>query len=1025
MRHLRYSEAVSFANFYLQALSNNVQASKLNCEVLYDDLAFEVRWAVAGESIVLQLVAKLGDGEYMSFGISGDNQKSVMVGGDVVVAWVDKDTLKGFAEDYYLDDKSQCSGPTGSCPDNRLNQQAVNNIRLLNAAAVNGYSIVTYQRPLVASDRFDRYVLTNGSQAIIWAIGPLNQRNEVSFHTKYLKGDKLLEFGRPARWNCPAPESADPTKRVATSAEEQPQEELLSEEEEVDDLKQLKLTLVLLKRRRHHNRLRLNPKEEGDHNEDLVHGHVGWGISWYINGLLIPVIHVVRGKTYTFVVEGGLDPEVSAKYHPFYITDDPVGGYAYKTPEERKAVKVFAGVRKAKDGTLIPTGTGRLCHWTQTGDLEADDYPSFGAYQRSLELKCDPGEPGVIQWTPDENTPDTVYYQCFTHRYLGWKIIVHDSCDGQAAASSVQEVAVAPPTDFQDKSDVDLEDSPSIQVETMVKANNISKEDHPAKSHAQSAVVSERPVIRPDLLPTEHTSTQSTQADPFFRWNRPLWQQTPKYFRPSTLLNETPESTNFHFDKITTTSSTTTTTTTTSTTTTTTTPKPVDNVAVPSSALNETFLLPPPPKYMSRPPGYHKRTSMHYPVKLRQPPLNLVPRPNPVVPSKSKFQWSPPKLVFSNRPYQFEQPKYSPKPTFLPPQQVTTKHPVVEETKFRGQVHNVEISPQQPSTEREPEIQTAPSPSVLDITPVYVRPAFNTGFRPGSIKIESGFKPIISKDFQDRMDEDVDEPLVEPEGETGVIEVAGEEKFENKPIQVFEPMFVPSPTDKPVKPTKRKVVHKRPVVKEIPEYTKIVVKHTRSLPDPIEDQKAEAAERVESYYLPPVNQKQKPMQRISQPSNIDIEAPEELDIGSPPDIVVTYDGKRVSGQSLTAKVSDRTPVVETKFSKASAFIRARPQFGKFKGELPPLNPEFINKNAPQLQTGSLSRDLDTPAVPSGSTRLSKVGSRSKRAAHHTPEHTKEEERKMNITQKNSAWKVPNRLSISFAVLYIVGYLCFA
>lgn len=34
--------------------------SKLNCEVLWDDLAFEVRWAVAGDSIVLQLVSKLG-----------------------------------------------------------------------------------------------------------------------------------------------------------------------------------------------------------------------------------------------------------------------------------------------------------------------------------------------------------------------------------------------------------------------------------------------------------------------------------------------------------------------------------------------------------------------------------------------------------------------------------------------------------------------------------------------------------------------------------------------------------------------------------------------------------------------------------------------------------------------------------------------------------------------------------------------------------------------------------------------------
>lgn len=69
-------------------------------------------------------------------------------------------------------------------------------------------------------------------------------------------------------------------------------------------------------------------------------GHVGWGISWYINGLLIPEINVVRGKTYTFVVEGGHDPDVPAKYHPFYITDDPVGGYEYKNDEE-KAVCVL------------------------------------------------------------------------------------------------------------------------------------------------------------------------------------------------------------------------------------------------------------------------------------------------------------------------------------------------------------------------------------------------------------------------------------------------------------------------------------------------------------------------------------------------------------------------------------------------------------------------------------------------------------------------------------------------------------
>lgn len=48
---------------------------------------------------------------------------------------------------------------------------------------MNGYSIVTYQRPLAARDSLDKAVLTNGSQPVIWAVGPLNQRGEVSYHS--------------------------------------------------------------------------------------------------------------------------------------------------------------------------------------------------------------------------------------------------------------------------------------------------------------------------------------------------------------------------------------------------------------------------------------------------------------------------------------------------------------------------------------------------------------------------------------------------------------------------------------------------------------------------------------------------------------------------------------------------------------------------------------------------------------------------------------------------------------------------
>lgn len=521
--------------------------SKLNCEVLNDKLAFEVRWAVAGESIVLQLVGKLDNREYMSFGPSGDVTKSVMIGGDVVVAWVDKQTLKGFAQDYYLGDKAQCSGPTGSCPDTRLGDHT-NNIRLLNAAMVNGYSIVTYQRPLKASDEFDLPIYTNQSQAIIWAIGPLNQRDEVSFHSSYLKSDSFIDFARPAKWNCPLPEgetarkstlvesrqryaasdevtalpqpkSTEPEEPVEPPSTSAPRREVnrrrggtrISTRQPVanrDEAEEGQASIREPTRTRGSNRvsqrgtqsrtvppptpvksrdawyippIQCHEPEDGVFYAQMgptggkrgypaITGHVGWGISWYINGLLIPEINVVRGKTYTFVVEGGNDPEVSAKYHPFYITDDPIGGYAYKSPEEQKQVRILAGATQAKDGSVIPTGTGRLCHWTHTGDSDADDFDSFGAYQRTLQLKCDSGEPGFIQWTPDRNTPDTVYYQCFTHRYLGWKINVLDSCDEQGAASEPKPVIVDAPNSnldlFSDKSNTELDASASIQQET-------------------------------------------------------------------------------------------------------------------------------------------------------------------------------------------------------------------------------------------------------------------------------------------------------------------------------------------------------------------------------------------------------------------------------------------------------------------------------------------------------------------------------------------------------------------------------
>ncbi|KAE9527613.1 hypothetical protein AGLY_012893, partial [Aphis glycines] len=468
--------------------------SKLNCEVLHEPLGYEVRWAIAGDSIVVQLVAKLEVNQYMSFGISGSPTSNRMVGGDVVVAGVDQTTISGFAQDYYLLDKSQCivqqdtGQVSGSCPDSNIQGPDGESVRLLNAAIVNGYSIVTYQRPLKSKDNLDLPILTNKSQPIIWAVGPLNDKHEVSYHPIFSKETIKIDFGRLPEWNCPIPDTD--TKSVAVHNEVttvKSSADIIATSQssikEVTPTKKIRPRPVPKPAPVEKNvawdipaiqcyepddgvfYAQMGPTG-GKHGYSAITGHVGWGISWYINGLLIPEINVVRGQTYTFVVEGGLDPEIPAKYHPFYITDDPVGGYGYKTAEERNNIRIFAGVSVSKSGEVIPTGIGRLCNWTPDPQQpSADEFVSFGAYQRTLSLACDNGDPGIVQWTPDADTPDTVYYHCFTHRHLGWKINVLDACDKEQPNSEPS----APVSE-------DLQSRGSIQYTTRIKPDVENKQ---------------------------------------------------------------------------------------------------------------------------------------------------------------------------------------------------------------------------------------------------------------------------------------------------------------------------------------------------------------------------------------------------------------------------------------------------------------------------------------------------------------------------------------------------------------------
>ncbi|KAL1138269.1 hypothetical protein AAG570_009958, partial [Ranatra chinensis] len=885
--------------------------SKLNCEVLDKHLSFEVRWAVAGDSVVIQLVAKLEDGEYMSFGVSGSDERSVMIGGDVVVAWVDKRTLNGYAEDYYLDAKSQCAGTSGSCPDNSLMANS-DSVRLLNAALVNGYSIVTYQRPLAPHDLLDRAIWTNGSQPIIWAIGPINSKNQVSYHSITSKGDVFMDFGRPPKWNCPIPEgdtwSGSNKKQVDTPARPTPNTEIATTPARVEQPKTPPPPAPVPRRDDVWEipPIQCNEPEDGvfyaqmgptggKRGYSAITGHVGWGISYYINGLLIPEINVVRGHTYTFVVEGGSDHEVPAQYHPFYITDDPVGGFLHKTPEEKRKTRIFAGVEYSKNGDLMPTGVGRLCTWTpDPEEPPADEFSSFGAYQRTLTLICDRGEPGVITWTPDRDTPDTVYYQCFVHRYLGWKINVLDECDvgGEPAASEPIPSRVKPRPEHAQE----LISRPSIRVTTRVKPDLppsqsiISQNSLSTKSSFPYEIITTRgdnstgkdviPVTEDvDEGPVEEGSDNETSTVA----NKPAQEAA---HSNTTMVDQATALPLIH--------------------------RPYNKMNPPRNGGG--FRRPGRPQHRPYHVQQQQRPHRPHPIQSSAPSQNrpiVVKKPLMRIPQRPQNTISrhpPPTLVLTNR--------MPPKPQYV--------------HKFKKPVPHIASLEMMEKNRNKMHPSQMIGHSSGEGLPAFP-PAVNTGFNPGSLVIESGFRPILQNrtvTAQDRISDYIEE---EEDNVEGVINMAEEAApSAESQTEMFEPVFVPSPLDsrkQTKKPSmgepgkKRRIVVRRPVYKK-KEF----------------DETAMANEKRETFRPAPMGS-HKRIKSEKRP------------------VVLAYDGKEVAGV-----VPPPGAGAERTRPGGSALLTQSPQFGPFRGEVPPpITGGVLNGDIPQLRMAAKVRPI-TPAL---------------------------------------------------------------
>uniref|UniRef100_A0A2H1W7M3 SFRICE_013523 n=1 Tax=Spodoptera frugiperda TaxID=7108 RepID=A0A2H1W7M3_SPOFR len=1043
--------------------------SKLNCEVLYDELAFEVRWAVAGDSIVLQLVAKLEDGEYMAFGVSGDNQKTQMVGGDPAVAWVDKRTLKGYAEDYYLDAKSQCAGVRGSCPDERLVDNT-NSIRLLNAALVNGYSIVTYQRSLKAADELDRPVLTNGSQAIIWAIGPLNSRNEVSYHPHFTKGDKLIEFGRPPVWNCPMPEEDEAPAPQPTLPAQQPAQVIkanpIPPPKPVPKAVPWEIPAIQCYEPPDGVFYAQMGPTGGKQGYSAITGHVGWGISWYINGLLIPEINVVRGRKYTFVVEGGSNPDVPARYHPFYITNDPVGGYFHKTDKEKEGIEIYAGVRRTRTGELTPTGVGRLCNWTpDSSGPEADEFPSFGAYQRSLTLVCEEGNPGVVTWIPDKDTPNTVYYQCFTHRHLGWKINVLDECDARDADESrVVEHAVLPPAPPHS----DLRGEESVQSDGGLTGEVYPETDKtPFKKRQEYSELPISKVQIKEVIQTVEKLESKMKDDMKANATRPQYQvhedaqehpfvaeqpyreddeyffeagkMPENYFLPvnnqkpltlQTVLRPTPQKPNRPPFR-----------------------RPVppeiklrrppyqkgnNNVGYPLSLPNHHGSFGPlkklPAKFnqnrlqtnMNRPPPMPGVTQMKTmpPQHQNKPNHNVLgPKQNPGPPLFSKMPNGPVQAIvmgkpspnniqlpppmpsqtlnlgqtdiianqvvksqimlppgsndaiaqhsnvqpYLNKPGQIILGKPMDNPMPLDQQMIPTKQqgmrsPPTPAPVLYQSTSSIPSKRQEKPQQSHNEIQSSDfmgeSPDRSTIPP-----AVNTGFRPDSIVVESGFKPIIREplmagedritDFEESVNRREDTDVDEDYGDAPQSIQSSNHQYppSDKVTETFEPMFIPSPPDHllPTSDRTKEVFPANHAKEDRPH--PVYLKNITQLEDLFSKKNVERevstdlmmdSDRISPHYLPPDPKLPKEhSQKLSSSSD---------------QTFTTYDGKTVSAATLTTLTSvSEGPKAPPKLFSAKLpanyeQLLKTPQFGPFKGEIPPPVAAHINKEAQESTT---------------------------------------------------------------------------
>ncbi|KAL3912541.1 MAG: hypothetical protein SGILL_006840, partial [Bacillariaceae sp.] len=447
----------------------------------------QVRWRVNDDQTELEveLIGMLPEGEYFAFGVSGSNERTEMIGADVQIA----DMFNGAprVRDFFMDSRAQCSGVAGVCRDDAAG--FTDDILSVGGEVdeESGVTIIRYKKPLSPTDLGSTTnagvavdqglsIAAGVSTFIAWAIGPVSpDTGNALFHaTAFERGDMAIEFGRTAADNCPL--LYDGTGVGPTEPPAEPW-----------DIPRIPDTVTEIT-------AHIGPSG-GPRGYASITGNSPWGIAWFLNGDLIPEMVMRRGTTYTFKVNGGTDPEADSLYHPFYLTTSERGGYQQLSPADRLNETPLAGIdisQQSDSGVFgfEATAIAPICSYQVTGTSGEAMLGSYDGWVSTLDMSCAEDESIIsqaaeISFTPDENTPDTIYYHCVTHFDLGWKISVIDA-DG-----------TSPPTNGADN-DIEVGELTAVELEGFLDGSTfsyvINSADERANGQDTLTIVYEAPV---------------------------------------------------------------------------------------------------------------------------------------------------------------------------------------------------------------------------------------------------------------------------------------------------------------------------------------------------------------------------------------------------------------------------------------------------------------------------------------------------------------------------------------------------